>query len=163
MRRSICAAALACCGALLAPVATAGPPSPHLWATINHCDNARSAVGIRASMPGNGTSQRMYMRFSAQYRNAAGRYVETGSSTRWIKVGTARTRSVQSGYDFVFDPPPSGSAFTFRGTVGYRWTAKRGKRWRIVRTEKRVTRAGIKGVEGGVPAGASAASCAIGR
>ena len=114
-------------------------------------------------MPGNGTSQRMYMRFSAQYRNAAGRYVETGSSTRWIKVGTARTRSVQSGYNFVFAPPPAGTAFTFRGTVDYRWTAKRGKRWRLVRTAKRVTRSGIKGVEGGVPAGASAAGCTISR
>ena len=64
---------------------------------------------------------------------------------------------------FVFAPPPEGTTFTFRGTVAYRWTAKRGKRRRIVRTEKRVTRAGIEGVEGGVPAGASAATCAIGR
>ena len=106
MRFLICAAALA--GALVAPAAATAASSPYLWATINHCDVAGSSVGIRASMPGNGTSQRMYMRFSAQYRNAAGRYVETGSSTRWIKVGTARTRSVQSGYDFVFAPPPRG-------------------------------------------------------
>lgn len=149
-------------GALAAPAASAAA-SPHLWATINHCDVAGSSVGIRASMPGNGTSQRMYMRFSAQYRNSAGRYVETGSSTRWIKVGTARTRSVQSGYNFVFAPPPAGTAFTFRGTVDYRWTAKKRKRWRLVRTAKRVTRSGVKGVEGGVPAGASAAGCTIGR
>ena len=149
-------------GALAAPAASMAA-SPHLWATINHCDVAGSSVGIRASMPGNGTSQRMYMRFSAQYRNSAGRYVETGSSTRWIKVGTARTRSVQSGYDFVFAPPPAGSAFNFRGTVDYRWTAKKGKRWRLVRTAKRVTRSGIRGVEGGVPAGASAAGCTISR
>ncbi len=161
MRFLICVVALA--GALVAPSMAAGASSPHLWATINRCDVAGSAVGIRASMPGNGSSQRMYMRFSAQYRNAAGRYVETGSSTRWIKVGSARTRSVQSGYDFAFAPPPAGSAFTLRGTVDYRWTAKKGKRWRIVRTKKRVTRAGIKGVEGGVPKGASAASCAIAR
>jgi len=149
-------------GALAAPAASAAA-SPHLWATINHCDVAGSSVGIRASMPGNGTSQRMYMRFSAQYRNSAGRYVETGSSTRWIKVGTARTRSVQSGYNFVFAPPPAGTAFNFRGTVDYRWTARKGKRWRLVRTAKRVTRSGIRGVEGSSPAGASAAGCTIGR
>ena len=149
-------------GALAAPAASTAA-SPHLWATINHCDVAGSSVGIRASMPGNGTSQRMYMRFSAQYRNSAGRYVETGSSTRWIKVGTARTRSVQSGYNFAFAPPPAGTAFNFRGTVDYRWTAKKRKRWRLVRTAKRVTRSGVKGVEGGVPAGASAAGCTIGR
>ena len=149
-------------GALAAPAASTAA-SPYLWATINHCDVAGSSVGIRASMPGNGTSQRMYMRFSAQYRNSAGRYVETGSSTRWIKVGTARTRSVQSGYNFVFAPPPAGTAFNIRGIVDYRWTAKKGKRWRLVRTAKRVTRSGVKGVEGGMPAGASAAGCTIGR
>ena len=154
---------MALVGALLAPAAAGAASSPHLWATINHCDVGGSSVGIRASMPGNGTSQRMYMRFSAQYRNAAGRFVETGSSTRWIRVGTARSRSVQSGYDFVFAPPPAGSGFTFRGTVGYRWTARKGKRWRVVRTARRVTRGGVKGVEGGVPAGASAAACLISR
>lgn len=161
MRLPICLVVLL--GALIAPSVASAAPAPLLWATINHCDVAGSAVGIRASMPGNGTSQRMYMRFSAQYRNAAGRYVETGSSTRWVKVGTARTRSVQSGYDFVFAPPPAGSAFTFRGTVQYRWTALKGKKRRVVRTAERVTRAGIKGAEGGVPKGASAASCAIAR
>ena len=154
---------MALVGALLAPAAAGAATSPHLWATINHCDVPGSSVGIRASMPGNGTSQRMYMRFSAQYRNAAGRFVETGSSTRWIRVGTARTRSVQSGYDFVFAPPAARSAFTFRGTVGFRWTARKGKRWRVVRTTRTVTRGGIKGVEGGVPKGASAATCTIGR
>ena len=161
MRFLICAAALA--GALVAPAAATAASSPYLWATVNHCDVAGSSVGIRASMPGNGTSQRMYMRFSAQYRNAAGRFVETGSSTRWIKVGTARTRSVQSGYDFVFAPPAAGTAHTLRGTVDFRWTARRGKRWRVVRTAERRTRAGVKGVEGSVPRGASAATCAIGR
>lgn len=161
MRFVICAAALV--GALVAPGVAGAASSPYLWATVNHCDSAGSSVGIRASMPGNGTSQRMYMRFSAQYRNAAGRFVETGSSTRWIKVGTARTRSVQSGYDFAFSPPPAGTAHTFRGTVSYRWTARKGKRWRIVRTARRTTRGGIKGVEGGVPRGASAATCAIAR
>ena len=162
MRAFICLAALTAASLVGPSAATAASPSL-LWATVNHCDVAGSSVGIRASMPGNGTSQRMYMRFSAQYRNAAGRYVETGSSTRWIKVGTARRRSVQSGYDFVFAPPPAGGAFTFQGTVDFRWTARKGKRWRVVRTAERVTRAGIKGVEGGVPRGSSAANCAIAR
>ncbi len=165
MRLPICVAMLL--GALIVPAAASAGSSSLLWATVNHCDAARSSVGIRASMPGNGRHQRMYMRFSAQYRNAAGRYVESGSSTRWIKVGSARRRSVQSGYDFAFQPPTPGSAFTIRGTVSFRWTARKGKgkhrRWRVVRTSKRVTRAGIKGVEGGVPKGASAGSCTIKR
>jgi hypothetical protein len=39
-----------------------------LWATVNVCDTERSpdAMGVRASMPGNGKPQVMFMRFTAQ-------------------------------------------------------------------------------------------------
>ncbi len=176
MRLPICLALLLV--ALIAPAAAnagtaaASASPPLLWATINSCDTAGPSVGIRASMPGNRKrSQRMYMRFSVQYRNAKRRYVETGSSSRWIKAGSGRKRAVQAGFDFAFAAPPAGSAFTLRGTVHFRWSARKttgkGKRkrtrWRVVRTAKRTTRAGIKGVGGGVPKGASASRCTIAR
>ena len=75
----------------------------------------------------------MYMRFSAQFRNAAGHFVETGSSSRWIKVGSARRMSVQSGIDFAFAAPPPGGGYVFRGKVDFRWTARKGKKWKVVR------------------------------
>jgi hypothetical protein len=151
-------------GAALIPAGTAqGASTKYLWATINKCDGARSSIGIRASMPGNGTDQRMYMRFSAQFRNSAGRFVETGSRTRWIRVGSARQRSVQSGYDFDFVPPPPAQSYVFRGTVDFRWTGRKGKRRRVVRSETRVTRNEIKGVEGGSPPGKSEGLCLIQR
>jgi len=151
-------------GAALIPAGTAqGASTKYLWATINKCDDAGSSIGMRASMPGNGTNQRMYMRFSAQFRNSAGRFVETGSSSRFIRVGTARQRSVQSGYDFEFLPPPVNQNYVFRGTVNFRWTAKKGKRWRVVRTATRTTRPDIEGVQGGSPRGRSDADCLIQR
>ncbi len=151
-------------GAVLVPAGTAEAASTkYLWATINKCDGAGSSIGIRASMPGNGTGQRMYMRFSAQFRNAGGRWVETGSSSRWILVGTARRRSVQSGYDFDFVPPPKDQNYVFRGTVNFRWTARKGKRRRVVRTASRTTKPDIEGVEGGSPRGRSDGDCLIQR
>ncbi|MGI8750261.1 MAG: hypothetical protein ACR2J6_06905 [Thermoleophilaceae bacterium] len=151
-------------GATLIPAGIAqGASAKYLWATVNSCDNGASSFGIRASMPGNGTNQRMYMRFSAQFRNAAGRFVETGSSSRFIRVGTARRRSVQSGFDFDFDPPPVDQNYVFRGTVNFRWTARKGKRRRVVRSATRTTRPDIEGVQGGSPRGRSDAACLIQR
>ena len=60
---------------VLAPAALAKRPvRKNLWATVNVCDTKRSPddMGVRARMPGDGTHRRMYMRFTAQYRSAAG-------------------------------------------------------------------------------------------
>jgi hypothetical protein len=161
MRRTVCLLALVACAVL--PSAAQAASSRYLWATINTCDHPAGSVGIRASMPGNGTNQRMYMRFSAQFRNAAGHFVETGSSTRWVKVGSARRMSVQSGVNFAFAAPDPGTGYVFRGRVDFRWTARKGKRWKVVRNESRITRAGVKGVEGGTPPGKSEGLCLIQR
>ena len=169
LRRSPALAALALLlGLALIPSAPASAASADLWATVNVCDTLASpnTVGIRASMPGNGTSQRMYMRFEAQfYDRSQSKFVATGSSTRWIQVGTARVTSVQSGFSFQFAPPPAGEQFVMRGRVDYRWKARRGKpgnrRWVTVLKRKRITRAGFIGVEGGDPPGRSAALCVI--
>jgi hypothetical protein len=47
--------------------------TPELWATVNICDTANNpdSMGIRASMPGNATDQRMWMRFTAEYWSRA--------------------------------------------------------------------------------------------
>src|SRR5918911_252837 len=47
--------------------------TPELWATVNICDTAKNpdTMGIRAGMPGNGTDQRLWMRFTAEYWSRA--------------------------------------------------------------------------------------------
>ncbi len=160
---------VACAAALLALVvpmpADAAKPGPKLlWATVNLCDTAGApdTVGVRASMPGNATRQRLYMRFEAQFFDARRhRFVASGSSSRWIHVGSARFRSTQSGFSFRFGPPPAGTTFKMRGLVSFEWRGRRNGRQVVVRSASRVTRGGIAGVEGGDPPGASAAACVI--
>ena len=154
---------------LLALIACAWPAAAHarsadLWATVNVCDSQAfpNIIGVRASMPGNGTSQRLYMRFEAQwYSKSKGRFVPTGSSSRWLKVGSARYKSTQAGFSFQFEDPPEGTAFLMRGKVDFQWRVRRKRRWVVVRQRSRTTAAGMSRVEGGDPKGRSDAICVI--
>jgi len=149
--------------ALVGP-GSASAASKGLWATVNVCDppSARNVIGIRSSMPGNGngTGQRMFMHFSAEwYSPDKKRWLPTGSSSPWVRAGTARYVSMQAGYSFQFADPPPGTHFTMRGVVRYEWRARTSRR--VLKRAKRVTKARHKGVLGSVPAGKSDATCVI--
>lgn len=154
-----------------APAHAATKPGKYLWATINICDTLRhpDQMGVRASMPGNGRRQNMFMRFHAQYQDPVKKtYADVAGTgvSRWIYAGSARFRDRQAGFTFAFDPPAAGSSFTLRGAVEFQWRARRrtkgGKlRTVVVRRERLVTRAKRKGVRGSDPRGFSAASCLI--
>ena len=137
-----------------------------LWATVNICDTEKSpdSMGIGAGMPGNGTDQRMGMRFTAEYwsraRQAWTVVSGTGASS-WVYAGSARLDRRQAGWTFAFSQPPEGVAFTMRAQVEFEWRAKRSARRRVVRSEIRVTETGVRGVHGGDPAGTSKAMCLI--
>lgn len=146
------------------PARAAKGDARYLWATVNLCDTAASpdTVGVRASMPGNGTRQKLYMRFEAQWFDSRKhRFVATGSSSRWIRVGSARFRSTQAGFSFRFGSPPAGTEFKMRGLVNFEWRGRRKGRQVVAREEVRVTRRGVEDVEGGDPPGKSAATCVI--
>ena len=148
------------------PVTAQAGPAKRLWATVNVCDpaGARNVIGIRGNMPGNGTSQRMYMHFSAEWYSASKRrWVATGSASKWIRAGSARHRSAQAGFSFQFADPPRGTRFLMRGVVRYEWRAQRGKsrRWVAVKRARLVTAGGYRGVVGSTPAGRSDAACLI--
>ena len=148
----------------LALPATAPGATPKLWATVNACDTAArpDTIGIRASMPGNGTRQRLYMRFQAQFYDAArGVYLNSGPATRWIHVGSARFRTTQAGYSFEFDAPPVGAKYTLRGLVSFQYRARRKGKLVVVKRARRITKSGYRGVERGDPPGTSAATCVI--
>jgi hypothetical protein len=111
-------------------VHAAAASSQYLWATVNRCDTASSPnqMGVRASMPGNGERQRMYMRFRAQYWDGdAWRPVAGVGVSRWVYAGSARYRSRQAGWTFDFDQPDAGSTYTLRGVVEYQWRAQKVK------------------------------------
>ena len=96
-----------------------------LWATVNICDTEAhpNVLGVRASMPGNGTSQTMWMRFRASYfdRGTEEWYDVPGGRSPWIKVGNARYRSRQAGRKFRIEPPVPTTSHVVRGIVQYQW------------------------------------------
>ena len=163
--------------ALVAAPPAAAEQSP-LWATVNVCDTAGSpnAMGVRASMPGNGSAQRMYMRFSATWysRSKQAWYPVAGEGrSDWIYVGRADVRARQAGYTFEFSAPQHpGSTFIVRGAVEMEWRkvrrprTRRGRRARrareiVVRKSSTTTRNGIENVGVGDPPGTSEGLCVI--
>ena len=155
---------------LAAPGAAAARPNPGLWATINRCDSpaAPNSMGVRAAMPGDGTRERMYVRFTAQfYSQSHGRWLTAAGSGQspWLSVGLARYRSLQTGWTFPFTAPPAGTVYRVRAIADFEWRARKRKgrrvRWVVAMKRRRVTQAGVRGAEGGDPVGTSRASCDI--
>ena len=110
--------------AALALIPAAAPGSTrNLWATVNICNTNRHPymMGVRARMPGDGTHERMFMRFTAQFRVAGEWKRVDGGRSRWLYAGSALFRSQELGYTFTFDPPPAGRSYLFRGLVQMQW------------------------------------------
>jgi hypothetical protein len=154
---------------LAAPASAA--PNKELWATVNICDTPAhpDEMGVRAAMPGDGTRERMYVRFLAQsWSIRRHRWVRVGGQGRspWLYAGSARFRSGQAGWTFSFDPP-AGTVPVVRALAVFEWRERRARRgsrrgrWVVVMRRRRVTRAGIEGVDDGDPPGFSQASCSI--
>jgi hypothetical protein len=165
------------------------------WATVNVCDTKESpnALGIRTSVPGNGSRQRIFARYTAQWWSEADQKwltVEGSGITPWVLVGSADMASRQAGWTFTFVQPPEGTTYVMRGVVELEWrdsagAAKRARRNRVARKRHRarnsahrrrharaqqnaivqrrtlLTETGMKGVQGGDPAGLSKALCLI--
>jgi hypothetical protein len=167
------AALIAAVALLVSSAEAKAVPAKVPWATVNVCDTAkkRNAVGIRAGMPGNGTKQRMYMRFQLQwYRSKERRYMDLGTPSGWVSAGSARFRAAQRGFTFggIADPPAGAAAYKLRGKVSFEWrelrAAKPGVTRRhevVVKRATRITRGGLKGVQGGKPKRRSDAVCVV--
>lgn len=152
---------------LLTAFSLAAPASAHhkgdLWATVNICDTEAypNKMGVRASMPGNGTSQIMWMRFRASYFDRSTqvwRDVEGDGRSPWIRLGNARFKSRQTGRRFTFDPPLPTTSYVVRGVVDYQWRDKRGK---VIRKAQQKTLSGHKTGKNADPPGYSNGICEI--
>jgi hypothetical protein len=159
------AAAAAAAGA---PGAAAAKRAHDLWATVNVCDTPHSPdmMGVRARMPGDGTRERMWMRFTAQYRVSPGKWkrVDDKSRSRWLYAGSALFENQELGYTFGFDSPTAGDSFLLRGLVQYQWRDRRRHLGRlrtvVVRRTHRYTSGGHP-TRRAQPAGFSAATCRV--
>jgi len=99
------------------------------WATVNICDTQKSpnALGVRASVPGNGSRQRIFARYTAQWWSGAKQeWLKVGGSgaTNWIFVGDADMSSRQAGWTFHFVQPPEGKTYVMRGVVQFQWRGR---------------------------------------
>jgi hypothetical protein len=156
------------------------------WATVNICDTQKSpnALGVRTSVPGNGSDQRIYARYTAQWWSSAAQEWKTvgGSGvTDWVHLGDADMTARQAGWTFRFMQPPEGTTYVMRGVVELQWRdlvqaarksrrarkarghrrARKAQRVAVVRERTLLTETGKKGVQGGDPAGLSKAMCLI--
>jgi hypothetical protein len=157
------------------------------WATVNICDTEGSpnALGVRTSVPGNGSDERIFARYTAQWWSSAAQEWKTvgGSGmTDWVPLGDADMTSRQAGWTFRFVQPPEGTTYVMRGVVELQWRdrvpaarkslkARKNRKLRkarraqrrvtVVRERTILTETGVKGVQGGDPAGLSKAMCLI--
>jgi hypothetical protein len=144
-------------------------PKDRTWATINVCDTdgRQNAIGVRAGMPGSTKADRMYMQFVLQYYDVKkARYLSLAPPSTWVDAGSAGFRFAQRGFDFLkIADPPAGMRFKYRALVRFEWRDVRRvggrKREVVVRSARRVTRGGLKGVPGGEPPGRSDAVCVV--
>ena len=155
----------------LAAVAASAPPSGALnardwWATINICDTSRhpDVLGLRAEAPGNGTRQRIFMRFTAQYYDddlRRWRRVRDQGRSPFIDAGSARFRTRQAGYSFTFRSPTLRTRYRVRGKVDIEYRERRRDgRWRLERRLRRRTTANHR-ADGADPRGYSQGQCVI--
>jgi hypothetical protein len=147
------------------------------WATVNICDTSGSpnALGVRTSVPGNGSDERIWSRYTAQWWSSAAQEWKTvgGSGvTDWVYIGGADMSARQAGWTFRFVQPPAGTTYVMRGVVEFEWRdevgsarrsrkAHRAQRVAVVRQRTLLTETGMQGVQGGDPAGTSKAMCLI--
>jgi hypothetical protein len=162
----------------------AGEEERPFWATVNVCDtqNSPNALGVRTSVPGNGSDERIFARYTAQWWSGAQQQwltVAGSGVTDWILLGNADMTSRQAGWTFRFVQPPAGTTYVMRGVVELQWRdrveaarkARRGRQARRHRTARRaqrvvrertlLTKTGMKDVQGGDPPGLSKARCLI--
>jgi hypothetical protein len=161
------------------------------WATVNICDTAATpnGLGVRTSVPGNGTNERIFARYTAQWWSADQQeWLTVGGSgvTDWVYLGDADMSSRQAGWTFRFVQPPAGTTYVMRGVVELQWRdqaqaarkalrgrrahrarrphrrhARRSQGVQVVRERTLLTKTGMKHVQGGDPAGLSKAMCLI--
>jgi hypothetical protein len=116
MPRKLSALAL---GAALGAVAVAMPAqgaateeSP-TWANVNICSPTQ--LGTRAQLAGDGSSDQMQVRFTAQWLSPDGWVPLAGqASSPWLDAGSAEFTWQQAGWTFALTVPQTGEAYQLR-------------------------------------------------
>jgi hypothetical protein len=104
-------------GAVLGVVAVAMPAQgagsdelTSTWANINICNS--SELGARAQLAGDGSSDRLQVRFTAEWLSPDGWVPLAGQATSpWQDAGSAEFTWQQAGWTFALTVPANGQAY----------------------------------------------------
>ena len=105
-------------GAVLGAAAVAMPAQgadqlTSTWAKVNICST--SQLGARAQLAGDGTTDQMQVRFTAQWLSPDGWVPLAGqASSPWLDAGSARFTWQQAGWTFQLSVPATGEAYQLR-------------------------------------------------
>jgi hypothetical protein len=110
-------------GAVLGAVAVAMPAQgagsdqlTSTWANVNICNP--SQLGARAQLAGDGSSDDMRVRFTAQWLSPAGWVPLAGQATSpWQNAGSAEFTWQQAGWTFALNVPQTGQAYELRAVA----------------------------------------------
>jgi hypothetical protein len=86
------------------------------WANINICNS--DELGARAQLAGDGSTDEMQVRFSAQWLGPDGWASLPGQSTSpWQDAGSAEFTWQQAGWTFELEVPPNGQTYQLRAVA----------------------------------------------
>jgi hypothetical protein len=159
MTRILLSAVAGALAALCLLPAASQAKASDLWATINVCDTKKhpDMLGVRARMPGNGKRERMFMRFTAQFRKNGHWKEVSGGRSKWLSAGSAQLEFQERGFTFPIGSPAKGKSFLLRGVAEFEWRKPSG---RVTKRRRRVTEGGHHST-GADPAGFSAGKCRV--
>jgi hypothetical protein len=112
---------LVMCGALAAffPAQAQAAGADQLtstWANVNICDS--SQLGARAQLAGDGSADRMRVRFTAQWLSPGGWVPLGGQATSpWQDAGSAEFTWGQAGWTFALSVPTTGESYQLRAVA----------------------------------------------
>ena len=103
-------------GVLAVPAQGAGDELTSTWANVNICSPTQ--LGARAQLAGDGSSDRMRVRFTAQWQSPGGWLPLGGQATSpWQDAGTAEFTWGQAGWTFALNVPQTGESYQLRAVA----------------------------------------------
>jgi hypothetical protein len=86
------------------------------WANVNICNAGQ--LGVRAQLAGDGTTDPMHARFTAQWLSPDGWVpLEGQASSPWQDAGSSEFTWAQTGWTFNLSVPESGTPYQLRAVV----------------------------------------------
>ena len=140
--------------------------SPDLWATVNECMSATAVgdvVGIRGQMPSLGFPTTLSMDISVSYWNGnafvpvPAKPGQPATTSKHVDLGKATHGLHQTGVNFPFVAPTSGTTLLMRGTITFEWAMGT----KVIGKVTRNTGHGYANVGFSNPPGYSAGTCTL--